>query len=573
MRITTPGIERQGEGFTFEFDGAPVTAWPGESLAAALTSAGILGLRHTRQGEQRGVYCGMGVCGECSVLVDGVQRRSCLEPARPGLRVVAMPALAPVRPPADETPVATAEILTPDVLVIGAGPAGLSAARVAAAVGLNVLVVDERAKAGGQYFKQPGEGFVTAPGGADAQFGEGAALIDAAKAAGARFLAGATVWGAFGLDHIAVATADASYVVEAKRLILSPGAYERAHPVPGWTLPGAITTGAAQTLLRAYQTAPGKRVLVAGNGPLNLQVAHELRRAGVEVVAVAELARRPGPRHFPQLAAMAIASPRLVADGIAHVGALALGGVPLCYGHVLTRIEGDTRVERAAIAPIHPGGRIGAERWFDVDSVCSGYGFLPQSEIGRALGCAYDADFPSGLVARRDEEGRSTVREIFIVGDAGGLGGARVAIAQGEIAGAAAARDLGAAPSRGASSAQRMLRRHAAFQQALWQLYRPTASTVGLADRGTQICRCEAVDRAAIERLLDGGVATLGSLKRASRAGMGRCQGRYCGATLAALIAERSGEAIAADAYFAPRTPFKPVAVARLEAAPKIAAQ
>jgi NADPH-dependent 2,4-dienoyl-CoA reductase/sulfur reductase-like enzyme len=568
MRITTAGIDRHGEGFTFDFDGTPVTAWPGESLAAALTSAGITAMRQTRQGEQRGVYCGMGVCGECAVLVDGVQRRSCLEPARPGLHVAPMPALAPIAAQdAGAAPAAT--VLTPDILVIGAGPAGLSAARVAAAAGCDVLIVDERAKAGGQYFKQPGLGFAVTPGGADAQFTEGAALAAAASAAGARLLPGATVWGAFAVDHITAATADAAYVIRARRVIVAPGAYERPHPVPGWTLPGAMTTGAAQTLLRAYQTAPGRRVLVAGNGPLNLQVARELTRAGVEVVAVAELARRPGIGDFPQLAAMAAASPALVRDGIGHVAALARAGVPVRYGHVLTRIEGDGRVERAAIARIDGRGRLGAERWFDVDAVCSGYGFLPQSEIGRALGCAHDAAFPSGLVARRDAEGRSTVPEVFIVGDAGGLGGARVAIAQGEIAGLAAARDLGAAAPAGAdAAARRLLVRHGAFQRALWQLYRPVAATLDLADATTQICRCEAVDRAAIDALLDGGIATLGSLKRASRAGMGRCQGRYCGATLAALIAGRGGDAIASDAYFAPRTPFKPVVVAHLAAAP-----
>lgn len=567
MRITTPGIDRQGEGFTFDFDGTPVTAWPGESLAAALTAAGIAAMRQTRQGEQRGVYCGMGVCGECSVLVDGVQRRSCLEPARPGLRVAPMPALAPIAATDAGAPPAATE-LTPDILVIGAGPAGLSAARAAAAAGCDVLIVDERAKAGGQYFKQPGLGFAVAPGGGDAQFAEGAALAAAASAAGARLLPGATVWGAFGVDHVTAATADAAYVIRARRLILSPGAYERPHPVPGWTLPGAMTTGAAQTLLRAYQTAPGRRVLVAGNGPLNLQVARELTRAGVEVVAVAELARRPGLGDLPQLAAMAAASPALVRDGIGHVTALARAGVPVRYAHVLTRIAGVGRVERAAIAPIDRDGRLGAEQWFEVDAVCSGYGFLPQSEIGRALGCAYDAALPSGLVARRDADGRSTVPEVFIVGDAGGLGGARIALAQGEIAGATAARDLGAAVPSAGDAARRLLGRHSSFQRALWQLYRPAAATLHLADATTQICRCEAVDRAAIEALLDEGIATLGSLKRASRAGMGRCQGRYCGALLAALIAERGGEAVASDAYFAPRTPFKPVTAAQLAAAP-----
>ncbi|MFC3712814.1 FAD-dependent oxidoreductase [Sphingoaurantiacus capsulatus] len=557
MRVTTPGVERAGEPFSFSFDGQAVEAWPGESLAAALTSAGVFSMREARDGSRRGLFCGMGVCGECSVIVDGVQRRSCLEPAQPGLKVATMPPRAPVDLAA-EAPSAPADELTPDVLVIGAGPGGLAAARAAASAGLDVLLVDERVKAGGQYFKQPGEGMRLGDA-LDAQFVEGRELIESAKAAGAKLLPGATVWGAFGPDDVAVVADGRRLRIRAKRVILSPGAYERAHPVPGWTLPGVMTTGAAQTLLRAYQTSPGQRVLIAGNGPLNLQVARELTRAGVAVVAVAEQAAMPGPGDALDLARMAVNAPGLVVDGVGHVAALALAGVSIRYRHVLTRVEGEGKAQRAAIARVGDDGRIvaGSERWFDIDAVCLGYGFLPQSEIGRALGCAYDVT-PAGLVAQRDDEARSSVPEVFIVGDAGGLGGARVALALGTLAGTAAARDLGKTPAD-TGAVKRLLARHRSFQAALWRVYRPVELTQDLTAPDTLLCRCESVDRATVDSLLDDGLGTLSSVKKACRIGMGRCQGRYCGPVVAARIAGRTGKPIEADAWFAPRTPFKPI--------------
>src|SRR5687767_1987489 len=160
MRIASPGIARTGQGFEFTFEGASVLAHPGESVAAALIASGRWSFRDARGGGPRGMYCGMGVCGECQVRIDGVSSRACLEPARPDVNITRQPAFAPVdrarRPP--EATANWREVHV-DLLVVGAGPAGLSAARVAAAGGLDVLVVDERSKAGGQFFKQPGEGF------------------------------------------------------------------------------------------------------------------------------------------------------------------------------------------------------------------------------------------------------------------------------------------------------------------------------------------------------------------------------------------------------------------------------
>ena len=189
-----------------------------------------------------------------------------------------------------------AEIVKCDVLVIGAGPAGMSAALELAGSGMSVVVVDERHDAGGQFFKQRTSAVAPAPA-RDMQYHDGAAMIDKLQKSDARFINAATVWGAFrdaadGIELCAT-TEFCSYRIQPERLIVASGAYESAPPFPGWTLAGVMTTGAAQSLVRAYRVSPAKRVLIAGNGPLNLQLACELVNAGIDVVAVAEAAPRP----------------------------------------------------------------------------------------------------------------------------------------------------------------------------------------------------------------------------------------------------------------------------------------
>ncbi len=572
MRVKVPGVRRQSTPLKLRYEGREIDAFPGETVMSALVAAGIWTFRETRDGDCRGPFCGMGVCGECTVSAAGVPRRACLEPVSDGLEISRQPAraAAPGTSPAlREDPW---EDIAIDVLVVGAGPAGLAAARTAAEGGASVLVVDERRKAGGQYFKQPGEGFDIEEADLDHQFAEGRALAAAAVRAGAGFLFGATVWGAFGPDEIGVHTDDRCLLIRPRRLVLSPGAYEQPLPVPGWTLPGVLTTGAAQTLLRAYQTVPGRRMLVAGNGPLNLQVARELRRAGVDVVAVAESAPPPGPRLAWPLLRMAAASPGLVAAGIGHVLALRAARVPVLHRHVLVEATGDDRVTYARVAPIGPDGHVdlARARGFDVDAVCMGYGFLPQAELARALGCShgYDAD-RGALVAERALDGRTDVDGVFIAGDAGALGGARVAIAQGTLAAASALSDLGVpigpAPRRRRAAAMRQARRHLRFQAALWRVYRAPSPGLSLTRGDTLVCRCENVTRAAIEsRMHLDHVTTLGAIKRLTRAGMGRCQGRYCAPVLARMAREAGLEIVDDDAFFAPRAPFKPVPIARL---------
>jgi NADPH-dependent 2,4-dienoyl-CoA reductase/sulfur reductase-like enzyme len=568
VRVTLRGVARAADGFTFSYNDRKIPAFPGESIAAALLSADEPVCRITAGGEGRGVFCGMGVCGECTVLVNGQPRRACMEKARADLAVRTQPARrelpeVPAGPEARDW-----KERHVDLLVVGAGPAGLAAAGAAARGGASVLVVDERSQAGGQYFKQPGQGFSLVERAIDRQFREGRALYRDACEAGAEFLFSSTVWGVFPGPLIAVAGEGGGALLRPRRIILAPGAFERPRPFPGWTLPGVMTTGSAQTLLRAYQTTPGDRVVVAGNGPLNLQVGRELAEAGAAVVAIAELAPGVTLARLGHVLGMGLRSPDLLLAGLDHRLRLWRRGVPVFHATAVIRAEGRERLRAVTLARIDTEGVAipGTEQTLACDTLCLGYGFLGQSELARALNGVCEVH--NAVAAGADETAAASENAtVVVVGDAGGLGGARVAMAQGDLAGRAAAQKLGydAAPVSGAAAARgrRILDRHRSFQRALWSFYRAPTAALAAADRDTIVCRCESVTLGTLQELRADGVGSIGALKRESRAGMGRCQGRYCGH----LLRESMGLCELDDgANFAPRPPFRPLTVAELAA-------
>lgn len=575
LRVATAGAAARPVDITF--DGRRIPALVGESLAAALVAAGVLDLRGAKDGTRRGVFCGMGVCQECLVTVDGVRgARACMTAVRPGMVLESQP-YAPVfhAPPVTPDRAAPRVPLAPDVLIIGAGAAGLSAACAAARAGASVTVLDERAEPGGQYYKQlsPAQGSTSI----DRQMDEGAALVAAARGAGVEIIPRATAWGAFRLNgggiEIAAMIGERSALIHPRQLVLAMGAYERGVPVPGWTRPGVMTTGAAQTFLRAYRVLPGRRVVVAGNGPLNFQVAAELLAAGAKVVAVAEAGAPFGA--FAAQLRMACASPGLVRNGLGYLLRLKRAGVPVLTSHVLRRVEGDGQMLQAVLARVDATGKpaAGSERVFAADAVCMGYGFLPQNELARALGCRHRWDARLGhLAAVRADDMATSCPGVFVAGDGGGLLGARTAAAQGAIAGIAAARALGRVigPVLGAEDARarRALAHARKFQAALWAAFRSPPIGLSLAAPDTIICRCEDVTCGEIDAALGGGAHDVGAVKRLTRAGMGRCQGRYCGPLIAETMAERAGAAPDETTAFVARPPAKPIplsAIARKE--------
>jgi D-hydroxyproline dehydrogenase subunit alpha len=542
MRLTHPSIRPVGRPISFQFDGQPIAALAGETVGAALSAAGVTTFRHTASGAPRGLFCGMGACFDCVVTVDGqIGRRACLTRAADGMQVLSG---FPEVLAADPSP--AAEERDCDVLVVGGGVAGLSAGIAAAEAGASVVVLDERYAQGGQFAKP------LAPSHADAapdrQFRLGIELRARAERAGVRLEAEAAVWGAFAPDEFSAIVRGQSVTYRPRRVILATGAHEAPVPVPGWTLPGVMTTGGLQTLVRTQRVAPGQRVLIAGNGPLNLQLACELLASGVKPVAVLEAAPQPGLGAWRELIRMTRAAPDLTRDGWTMLRTLRRAGVPVLWGTVLDRLEGGDRVTTA----------IAGRQRFAVDVVALNMGFQPEVGLARALGAEHRlvGRGAGALATETDAEGRTSVSGVFSVGDGAVLGGARVALARGRLAGLAAARELGLqAPVDPAAVAA--LARAETFQEALWRVF--AAPPVGVVDAAI-VCRCEEVTAARLRAEIARGLTSLPALKKATRAGMGRCQGRFCAATIARMCPS----APEPEGFAAPRAPLRPVAVAPL---------
>jgi NADPH-dependent 2,4-dienoyl-CoA reductase/sulfur reductase-like enzyme len=429
---------------------------------------------------------------------------------------------------------------------------------------VGVILVDENRRLGGQYYRQA----PAAPGASDAagigpEQAEGRRLVQEVRALGVEVRLETAAWGVFDGRTVALATHDRASRVRAEALVLAAGAHDRPVPFPGWTLPGVMTAGGALNLMKGDRVLPGRRVLVAGSGPLLLVVAHRLIREGAEIVAVCEAAAlrglwRLGLRLLPHL--------DMVQRGYRHRQALQQAGVPFLTGHVIRRALGTSAVEGAIVSRCDedwvPLPR--TERAFEVDTVVVGYGLVPSLALSRVAGCEHryvplvDAWAP---VRSRDME--STVPGLFVVGDGAGPAGAAVALAEGRLAGLAVANRLGKLAGRAwtkeRARARGRLRHLEGFRRVLDGLYRVGPGLHTLADDGTVLCRCEEVSAGETLAAIRDGATETNEVKAWTRVGMGRCQGRMCGPALAQMIARVTGRPVAEIGPLTARPPVTPV--------------
>ncbi|BDG72158.1 NAD(P)/FAD-dependent oxidoreductase [Roseomonas fluvialis] len=444
-----------------------------------------------------------------------------------------------------------------DLAIIGAGPAGMAAAVEARACGLSVVVVDEGANPGGQVFRaaeaaaaDPAVGPEIAP---------GLPLIGAFRASGADHRAGTTLWH---LDPdeglLSLADAQSVYEAQARRILLATGAQERPVPIPGWTLPGVMTAGAAQIMLKTTGAVPAGSAVLAGQGPLVWLLAVQLARAGAPPLVLET-------RTTPVVAALAQgglwAGRRVLLKGALLVAEARRRGVRVLRGVRALRAEGTGRVERIA----WEGGSA------PCDLLLLHEGVIPQTHVSRAIGLdhAWDAAQQCWRPVA-DGFGASSHGRIAVAGDGAGIGGWEAAVAAGRLAALDAARRLGRLDDHGFDArvvAPLAARRAAlALRPFLDALYAPPGAVLAPGD-ATIACRCEEVTAGAIRAAARLGATGPNQLKAYLRCGMGPCQGRLCAPTVAALIAEARGIPPQAVPPLRPRAPYKPITVGQMAGA------
>jgi thioredoxin reductase len=465
-----------------------------------------------------------------------------------------------------------------DLIVVGAGPAGLSAALDGADHGLRVAVIDEQHAPGGQIFRQPPASFAPPPKKLPYAFGHD--LL--ARARGDTRITwhyGSTAWGVFrepdgSAVKIGITRNDASTMLVGRALLVATGAYDLPVAFPGWTLPGVMSAGGVQTLLKSQFLQPGSRFVLAGSHPLLLLVADLLVTSGATVVEVAFARPLPGVMELLRGWRALPGHLSLIGQAARAMINLQRAGVPVRFGTMIGSAHGDEALEGVTLRDVdrHWQARPGTERLLAADTLVVGYGLLASTELARQAGCAVDyRPAEGGWVVRRDATMRTGVAGIWVAGEPGGVGGAELGHLEGRLAALDIARslDVGSVADSAVMQLQDAIAKAHRFSDVVRDFFAPNMAALGrLAVGDTLVCRCEEVTANEVRGFLDAHphVSDINSVKLACRTGMGMCQGRYCQHTSAALLAEATGTAVEDLGCYTARAPVKPVSVISLAA-------
>lgn len=450
-----------------------------------------------------------------------------------------------------------------DIVVIGAGPAGLAAAAMAGKAGLSTLLLDENASPGGQVYRAVTTTPLADRGLLGPEYAVGTTLADEMLAAGVEYVSGAVVWHLDRERVVGVSVKGGSALVKAGRVILATGAQERPFPIAGWTLPGVMTIGAAQTVMKASGLVPSGRVVIAGQGPLLWLYAAQLLRAGGSIAAILETTPRANwlkaLPHAPAflLSRYALKGLRLMREVRARV--------PVISGVTALAALGKDRLASVRY------GTGGNSKDIAADTLLLHQGVVPNVNLAMAAGVEHAWD-PIQLcfTPRLGPAGSSSVSGIYVAGDGAGIGGAEAAAERGRLAAIAAIRelkpDVDGLPEP--SAIENALSQALLGRRFLDLLFQPALAFRVPPDAETIVCRCEEVTAGQIRESVAVGATGPNQLKAYHRCGMGPCQGRLCGLTVTEVMAEARGVPPEAIGYYRLRSPVKPVSLAEIASIP-----
>lgn len=457
-----------------------------------------------------------------------------------------------------------------DVVVIGAGPGGLSAATELARAGVQVRLIDEQPYAGGQVYRaseRVARSAETLRKWLGADYAQGLDLIKSARREkDIEWLPGTSVWDINcqdGAIELGLDTGNTSSLLKARHVVLATGAMERPTPFAGWQLPGVMSIGAAQTLFKDSGLLPVDGVVMAGGGPLLYLFANQLLNAGVAIHAILDTARKwpPADAWWPMIGAALGNLPQLT-KGLEWRSNIARSGVQ--HNFAVERIEARGNDSLKAVR-FWQNGRV---KELIASVLLVHDGVVPNTHLTRAANCDHEWDAPQQCWRPRlNDEGRTSQSRLWVVGDGAGIMGAEAAALQGQAIGRRVASELGAkqpgTPKAMATAGEKRLVRLKRLRRFLDQIYPPADAFSTLQD-DTTVCRCEAVSAGEIRGLAKLGCTGPNQARSFTRAGMGPCMGRQCGLSVSRLLAEETGKSMQEVGAFSVRAPVKPITLAQL---------
>jgi len=460
-----------------------------------------------------------------------------------------------------------------DVAIVGGGLAAAAAAELLAGHGARVLVLDDNLRPGGQYLRdspQAGSGWT------DRIRRRGLKLLDRLALSGMDFRSRVEVLGIENGFELLVADGNGVlFTVNSERILLATGARERFIPFKGWTLPGVMATGAVQILIKQSGILPARETLVAGAGLFLTAVARDIQKSGGSVSAVLDetsFSKRVPP---PGILARQFAK---FAQGGAMLARLRLGGTSIRNGTRILEARGENGLREVVAARVDKEGTVipGSETIYPVSCLAVGFGFTANIELAQLAGCglAFNSEL-GGWVVKVNENLETSVAGIHAAGEITAIGGAAKSLTEGRLAGLAILERMGLLKSDAMreelSALKKMRHRLMAFARYFnsQQTFPPEylAGWIRSLPNEMTVCRCEEVNLGDVRRAVAEGFDTPAAVKKATRCGMGICQGSTCKTILLDVLAALTGKPLSHIPLPSVRMPVKPVYLGTLAGA------
>ena len=466
--------------------------------------------------------------------------------------------------------------LLKDFVIIGSGPAGLNAAITAANLGAQVTIIDENPQIGGQIFRQnPPE--ISRIKHLDKQSEDTfEKLNQKIKHSNIKIYSSSTVWGIFEKEETQaqnnseinskiIATDNREIpLIEARNLLIASGTYEMPVIFPGWTLPGVMTLGSIQILLKSQGVIPEGRVVITGTGPFLYLSASQLIENGANVIGIVEASSM---FDWYTWGMQLLRFPSIMLKGIKCLRKIKKAGIHIYFGHMVVEAKGKDKIREVTIAQVDSqwSPKSPKKKTLQTDLLGVNFGFMPSSYLTHLSGCKHNFDLEQFCwISQFNDVYKTSEKNVFVAGDNTGIGGDKMASIEGKIVGIEVSRLLGKLAKEKANLIHKpllkKLKSYNWYKNHLNKIYKFKPGFFNILTDETTICRCEEVDYKSIKEILeDPSSRNLKSLKNILRTGMGRCQGRFCYPTIMKILSRYLSTKELQQDDFTVRVPLKPL--------------